>query len=319
MVKNGFASFIGFAEEVAFGTQIAPTDFIEFNSESLKKEINRIMSGGIRNSASAYRWKSGAVSAGGDMEVEMFYMGLELLFKNAFGAVTTTQPGTLAYLHTFELANTLANSLSIDVNRGTSPFRYSGCKVNTLSLSAELDAIVMGTFGILAQDEYIEGAISPSSPASPTYEDSEQAVFTQGVFEIDDAESEILSFNVTLNNMLKDDKRKIGQATRIAIPRNDLREVTGTMHVEFDDFTQYSKFIAGTEGKLSLLFSGSEIEASYNNEIYLELPRVIYNGETPNVGGREILEHDIPFTAFYDGDNTKDEIICYMQNEKVSL
>ena len=43
MVKNGFASFIGLAQEVSFGTQLAPTDFIEFNTESLAKEINRII------------------------------------------------------------------------------------------------------------------------------------------------------------------------------------------------------------------------------------------------------------------------------------
>lgn len=319
MVQNGFKSFIGLAEEVGFGIQLAPTDFIEFNSEGLQKEINRIMSGGIRNSASAVRFKNGATGVGGDIEAEIFYAGLELFIKNAMGNVVTTNPGTLAYLHTFDLTDALANSLSIDVNRGGTPFRYSGCKVNTMGLTAELDAILMSTFGILGQEEYVAGAISPASPGSPTYLDSELAVFTEGLIEIDDVETEILTFSLTLNNNLKDDKRKIGQASRIAIPRNDLREVTGILHVEFDDLTQYTRFINGTEAKLYLKFTGSNIELDYDNQIEITCPRIIYNGETPVVGGREILEHDIPFTTLYDLTGASDEMVMAIQNERASV
>jgi len=319
MAKNGFQSFIGLGKESSFGSQVAPTNFIEFNSESIMKEINRIMSAGIRNSASASRYKNGAVSVGGDIEAELPYSGLELLLLVTFGKVTTSNVDGNVYQHIFEPVNNISDSLSIEVNRGGIPFRYAGCKVNEFSISSELDAIPIATFGILGQEEYIDTDISPAAASEPTYPDNELSVFVEGVFKIDTVEAEVMSFEVTNANNLKDDKRRLGKASRIKIPRNDLREVTGTMHVEFDDLTHYQKFVNGTEASLELKFTGSLIEATYNREILIELPRVIYNGETPQVGGREIIENDIPFTAIYDVENSKPELKITLQNEVVSV
>jgi hypothetical protein len=319
MSKQGFESFIGIGKESGFGSQADATDFIEFNSEGLSKEINRIMSAGIRGTASMSRFKNGAIACGGDIESELAYSGFEKLIENAMGSVSSTQVGvTAAYRHIFSLLNNIQDSLSIEANKGGEPFKYIGSRVNEMSISAELDAIPIIAFTLLCQDELVgTDVINPTT--APTYPANELAVFTEGIFKINGAESEAISFELTAGQNLKEDKRALGSALIVDSPRNDFRNISGTFHTEFDDMVHYNRFLSGETASLELLFTGSEIEAGNNREIKIYLPKIVYNGETPQVGGKEIIEHDIPFTGLFDVSGSEDELQIEIQNTKTTV
>jgi hypothetical protein len=56
-----------------------------------------------------------------------------------------------AYQHVIDAAATLPQGLTIEVGRDVAAFTYSGCKVNTMTLTADTGEIMAGTFGVLAK------------------------------------------------------------------------------------------------------------------------------------------------------------------------
>lgn len=71
---------------------------------------------------------------------------------------------------------------------------------------------------------------------------------------------------------------------------DELRDYTGTLELEFTDGTQYNRFINGTEAAVVVTFvSGSKsLALTYNAR---------FDGETPKVGGREIVSQPLPIKA----------------------
>lgn len=126
------------------------------------------------------------------------------------------------------------------------------------------------------------------------------------------AEIEVINCTFTLDNGLYTDKYALGSRARVMMPEQK-RNVTGTLTMEFDNLYQYRKFVDGTEfGFLIRLVSEGEFidntgvgsqDIPYCTCFYFH--RCKYTGETPVVGGPDIIMSDMPFRALYhDGDIT---------------
>jgi len=317
---KGFKKQIGIGEQAAFDTKVTPTAYLEFTDEAMIKEVEEIISAGIRGSAGVRRRLLGAVRVGGTIDLEVFPEGgIGMILKNALGAVATTQPdignNPLVYSHEFTLTDALPEfGLTVSIDRDIGVRDYFGCKISVLELTAAVNAVLMAKATLVGRDE------SSGSTMTPTYPSENPLVFTQGVFKIDTVAVEVSNFVLTLTNNLREDRYGIvGSGVRQQVERLGKREVSGSFNRVFENNDLYDKFIAGTPGALELTFTGGVIlggDGTLNYSVVIEVPIAYYNSFTPGTGGAEMADHTIPFRAI-EGTSDK-EMKITVQNKDTS-
>ena len=314
---KGFKKQIGIGEQVAFITKVSPTAYLEFTDEAMIKEIEEIVSQGIRGSAGVKRRMLSAIRVGGTIDLEVFPEGgIGYILKHALGTVDTTQPDAEndpdVYSHVFTLADALPEfGLTVSVDRDIAVKDYFGCKISSLELTAAVNAVLMAKATFVGRDASAGEAITP------TYPTENPLIFTQGVFKIGGDAVEVSNFALTLANNLREDRYGIvGSGLRQQVERLGKREVTGSFNRVFEDDTLYDLFIAGTPGALELTFTGGIIlggSGALSYSVKIEVPISYYNSFTPGTGGAEMADHTIPFRAI-EGDSAK-EMTITVQNK----
>lgn len=316
MPSVGSNGQFGFAEETlwASGT-VTISKFIPFISESLKLEKNTTLSPAIRGSSAHSVRTEGANRVSGDLQVEVQPVGMWTLFKHALGRRFTAGPsGSGHYKHRILPSGALPEGLRVEVGRDVGgTFTYKGVKVNTLELNCSVGEPLKATFGLLGYDETSSSG-SPTAPSSTAISTLSPYRFDQANVTVDGLSNsiEVSGMTLNLNNNLAEDKGKLGSKYRAAIPRNGFREVTGTLHVEFDNLYNYNRFINQTEHAVQARFTHDQYAAGTTaHQLDIILPRVVFTGSTPSITGPDLIYHDLPFIALYDtgeGDQEQDEM-----------
>ena len=103
MTASAFDSMVGYAVESPSGTYTAPTRTIEHVSSSLKLEIDRIQSQGIKAGRRHQgRWFPGAQRVKGNLVHELAAQNMGLILKQLMGASATSGAGP-TYQHVLTL------------------------------------------------------------------------------------------------------------------------------------------------------------------------------------------------------------------------
>jgi hypothetical protein len=293
-LPSGLAAQVGVAAEVTYGTYVAPARFFEFVSESIDLERERIDSAGIRSGRTVlHRWAPGVQRVTGDLVLELAAEGFGLLWSHILGGVATSGVGP--YTHTFTPGDLTGKSLSVQIGRpdigGTvRAFSYLGMKVDQANLTAnvnEFARLTLSLYGCHEDTAQTLGVASYNAALAPF-------VFTQGSVTVAGSAFDVRSFDLTIDNALATDRHFIRGTTpeRPKEPlQNGLRAVTGTLTADFTDLAAYNRYVNGTEAALVLAFNAG---ASAQLTITMN---VRYDGNTPNVGGPDLLEQELPFTA----------------------
>jgi len=113
--------------------------------------------------------------------------------------------------------------------------------------------------------------------------------FRHGTATLDGSAVQVKSGNIKITNGLDVERRFLGQGHISEPLHNELTMVDGALTLEFTDETQYDTYVAGGTVPLALAFAGESDRAAYLNAT------VRYDGSTPQVAGREILEQEVPF------------------------
>lgn len=294
-LASGLQSQLGFINESTVGTFATPTKFVEFVSEDLRLEIERIESKGLRaGRTTLHRWAAGVQRVVGGFEMELVPQGAALLWKHALGAVSTSGAGP--YVHTITPTVGLdALGLTIQINKpdisGTNRvFSYLGCQITDWEISAAVNEYAMAKFGIFGMHEdTAQSLASASFPATYT-----PFTFAHGSVTVAGSAHDVKSFTLAGDNGLATNRHQI-RATTPSRPKislsESLRSFTGTLVTDFIDLTDYGRFTGGTETALVLTFNAGA------SAIMTITMNVRYDGETPTVGGAEILEQSLPFKA----------------------
>ncbi len=295
-IGSGLDAQIGFALESPLGDYTAPTNFYEFTSESLSLSIERIESKGIRPGRRAKRrWAEGKRSVAGDVSLELAAESTGMLLEHALGAVSTTGGGP--WVHRFTPGDLSDKSLSAqvgrpDVNGVVHPFSYNGLKVASWSLEASVDDFLMLNLSLVGRNEVTSESLETAAyPA--TYN---PFVFTQGGLTIAGVENCVSSFSFNGDNGLKTDRHFICSSTTSGEPRvateSGQRSYSGSLNMEFENLTNYNRFVNGTEGTLVLTFDNPTSSRSL-----VLTSNVRFDGDTPNVSGMDTLEQTINFES----------------------
>lgn len=317
-IRSGLAAQIGFAAESTFGTRVVPTRFLEFVDESISFDIGRMEGKGLRAGrrvTRSDRWAASKKSAGGSVSFEVHNKGFGLLFKHALGAVAITTPsgGTNSRDHTHTVADPFGLALTCQVGRpdigGTvRPFDYLGCKVVGWELSNSVDDLLMLSLDLDARDEDTGQSLAAASyPAS-----TKLLHWVGGSFTIAAATYELTSVSFKGESGEKTDRYFIGatspQLKKEPIAADELL-ITAEVESEFIDMTAYNRYRDGATAQIVGKWEGDIIEGALKYHVEVTIPVARTDGETPNVGGPDIVPQKLSFKALDDGTNSPITIV----------
>lgn len=315
---KGYKSFAGFGRQSALGTVVSRTIFARFNSESVK-EMNQVINSS-RLSPSQQVVEQGLRYSTGGMQFDGNYEGLEVLFKDAFGADTITTPGaaTLTRLHTIALADDLPSpGLSVEISKGgLQSHLYADMKIRSFKLSTNPSSLLQ------IDIDWIGRAETLVSASTPTYASLLPIPPAQLTLAIDGVSAAINSFEVSIDNKLSGEDRPNSYGRDIKEPeRTAVRVVEGTIELDYDSTTNYSKFKNGTDAAIVATWTGAAIETSptFFWALVLTLPRVRFTGTTPSASNPGVLPLSLPFRAYETMAGAANEISATLQNKVTTV
>lgn len=296
-LKSGMNAQLGFKSESTWGTAVTVDKFVPLVSESIKKEVARLESSGIlagRRVMTTNQYTGGDITVSGDINMELCQQGIGTLWKWAMGSCTTTSTGgTAPFTHTVTPGDLTDDHLTVQVGRpdtgGTvDAFTYSGMKCASWEVAAKAGEIVTASFSAVGKNE-----ATNTNLVSASFTNGVDKSFTyiNGTINIGGTTNNVKEFTFKGDNGLVDDRRFLSAATISEPLEAALREYGGEIMTEWEGFTNYNQFVAGTTGSLTATFSaGSDAQ-------FQIAANIRFDGETPEVSGTEVLELKLPFKA----------------------
>lgn len=286
-------SQVGYATEGTLGTYQAPTRTLEHVKESLKLNIERLESAGMKagRRGGSGRWVAGRQWVDGTLSHELSAANIGALLKNHFGAVNTT--GANPYAHAFSYGVSSETGLTIQAGRtdlgGTvRPFSYLGCHITKLKISSEIGKIATIDMDVYGQHETTSETLAAAAYPSAWSPFS----FVHGVLTIASSEYEFDKISFESDNGLITG-RHTHRTTNPARPRvskeGGVRSAGGTIESDFIDLTAYNRFVNGTEAALSLTFTNG------SSAILAISGNVRFDGTTPNLNGPGVTKLSLPY------------------------
>jgi hypothetical protein len=291
----GLNDQIGYGEETVWGTAVAITRHYPLLTDEMDQDIGRIESeaviAGARVRRSSQR-RPGNKTVSGDVGHELYDRNMGLLFKHAWGKVTTTGVAP-NFTHVFEPGSLRGLGLTTEIGReatgGTvERFLYVGCKVVSWALACAEGEIATWGHSLVAKSEATGGALSV-----PAYVDAARPMtFNDGSLSIAGSEvATISSVELAGDNGLKVDRRFFSRGGLIDQPLEEtLRAYTGTFESEFDTMANYNRYVNADEVPfvLRFLLGTNEVRVEGNAQL---------DGETPKSGVRSLATQTINFST----------------------
>lgn len=291
--SNGHDGHFVYSLEPTPGTREVPAIALPFIQESMRDQGSQPLPNlgivkGRRMMHGAQRTKS---DIRGQVRIPLIADGIGSLLKAAFGAVSTT--GTGPYVHELTRGYPLP-SLSAQIgwedNAGTD-FRkdYIGALVDgwTMNVAANQNPDIQFDLAALSEERDAYPAIVPSFGTLSYFEFSDATVAIDGGSTIcfDTA-------SLTGRNNLYQSPAICPSNPRATVYEDaGMTEVTGTIGRDFDAWTYYDKFVAGTEATIQIVLT-----AGAAAKLQFDL-NVRFTGETPQISGQERIKQGIPFTV----------------------
>lgn len=312
MPVSGLGSQLGIsATEATYGTPVAVSRFFEFDSESMQRQQAYIESAGLRAGRYAQpsaRTKRTTRSATGGFQMDVPTKGLGLLLNLLHSStVTPTQiASTGAYAQDHPVGSSpVTRSATVQVNKPTvlgddKAFTYPGSMVSGFQFSCDTSGTLKMSVTLDAQDERTDVALAA-------------AAYTAGVDSWDFTQATVASLNgsplanvtgfqVGASVPMKADRWFLGSGALKQKPvHNGFTDITGTLNAEWATTSAYDLFASGQIVALVLGFEGAVIGGSEKFTFRLTMPAVQVRGESPTVGGPDILTQSVSFKALDNG------------------
>ena len=312
LVGSGLGGSVGVAAEATYGTFTVPTRWPEFESETLKwtpKVVKgKALNGGLNPSLAQRVVTSSLVQ--GDLKTYAFQSGLGVLFETLFGTSTIAQQAaTTAWLQTHTVGDVAGKSLSLQINRpdttkGDHPYSYSGMKVASMMIECGIDEIASLTFSLLGKQlSTTETLTAPTPVAGNAPFHFAQGVITAGAIGSEVPVLSVTKAQATIKRGFDDQRFPIGGAGLMLEPvQNAWLDVSGTFDTEFINATDWeTAYNAQTPLSAYLKFTGPVIASTYDYELNLWFPNIVFDTGGPEISGPDILKPSYKWEAFDDG------------------
>lgn len=254
-------------------------------SHSLSLQKESVESGEIRPDRQIAVFRHGNKSVSGSIDVEFAPLNFDELLEGAlfgdFDSSNELRLGTTFKSFSFE-----DGALDIAQYRV-----FSGCGINSFSMSLSPNAMVTASFGIIgAGAAAVSGSSLDSSPTEPQSDDpydSFSATITEGGSSI----ATVTSLEFTIENGLNP-AFVIGSASAPQMEYGRGR-VTGTATVYYENATLLNKFINETETSLAFTLNGS-------TDYQFVFPKVKFSGGDIPLDSEQSRLITMPFVGLYE-------------------
>lgn len=287
--RSGIAAQFGCVAETTVGTAVTVISFYPLVSESIQRDEDFSQSDAIyagRNVMTFDQQNSGNVMVAGDIGLELNTLSMRPLLKAMFG----TEAGSGPY--TYTPGDLYGNSLTIQIGRpgvdGTvRPFTYAGCKVASWEIACAAGEIA--TLGLTIMGSVVDETTGVAL-ATASYTTSQKAFkFSGATVTVAAVTVPVKQLTLSGDNALEE-RRFLGSRFTSEPIQTGLREYTGSLQAEFTDLTLYNLYKLHTAAAVVCTF----VNGSSSLVITMN---VRFDGETPNVGGKGIVEQALPFTC----------------------
>ncbi len=306
---------VGIGVESTYGTYVAPTRWYEFTGESLKLEKNTVQGAGLRVSSKVARSGRRVVTTTqgkGDLEIECISKGMGLLLQACLGTGASTLVSGSTYQQNFTLSGSTAPS-SLTIQKGVidatgtvQAHTFRGAMVDSWELSAgNAEIVKLKTTFDLRDLDTAQGYVSPSyatggslfhfAQGAVTIGGAVTAPTTNALATGGTAVANVRDFTLQCSNKIAADRFNFGGAGKKAKPIAGLRELTGSMTIEYDSNTIRDAYIADTELAVSLTFTSAESLSAGTATMQVVLPAVKLNGEVPAANGDGVVTLGVDF------------------------
>ncbi len=285
---NGSAVKFYYVEEVAGEIPATAPEFlpIRFNTSSLARNVAQVDSAEINTSRQRNPAKQGTYSTQGEIVSELsdgsFDDLLAILMQQSAWTTNTLKVGST--VRTFAI-------LKRHTDTGED-YIYRGCRLNTLAVSAQIDARVTFTLGVIGTEA--EVYTLPVDAVLGTATTSEPMVTSVGsISEGGTALAYATAHDFTLNN---------GMAPLFALHQraaydvqNGVFTATGTLSAYRESGGLYAKFLNETATSITQVFSDG------TNTLTFDFPNVVYTQADDAVTGPDAIVNQFTYSAGYDG------------------
>ena len=288
-IGSGILATMGYAKEPTVNTREVVDHFVEMVSESVMLDQKKIPSKGLRGRRVQTGVSNGNSSITGTVAMELVPEGVGELFELAMGGVVTAGAGP--YTHTFtpdDLSSATFQFGRPSADGTINCMEYTGVYVNGWTLSC--DATGDGAMIELSMDLVGYAEDQGQTLVTPVYP-TITARWTSVDASIQVAGSAycVNSFTLSGNNNLDvDHKACLAGAGKPTIRESGLREYTGSMTADFEDLTQYNRYVGSDESALVITIDDGTSSLVVTANVY-------YTGGTPTVSGPEVMKQESPF------------------------
>jgi hypothetical protein len=295
--------------ESVYGTPVTVDRFFEFESEAIDIDIAKVdapLLGGGRflrtdRVKTFLRGARGSINFGPVMNknfglIFQHMLGQDTITGASANKTHTCQPDALAQQGKF---------MTVQIGRpdiaGTvQPYTFEGGKILDWELSCAIDEALK-----LNTTWDFENVLTGTALATASYvATQEMFIFSEGSLTIGGTATKVSKASIKGNSQLMADRRFIGNTKREPLA-GGIAEITGTLDAEFEDLTAYAAWLAGTQATLVLTFTLATLipTTAVPYSLTITCQKIEYSGETPKVGGPDVVKMNRPFRALYDGTN----------------
>lgn len=317
-VGSGLAAQLGVSAESTFGTYVAPARFlVGWLKGNPKFSPTRVQGGGLYAGEAVSRgdrYVETTRQATGTFTFEVSRRQAGLLIAHLLGSSSSAvqQGGSAAYLQTHALAaDQLGKSLTMqvgipDVTGTVRPYTFLGSKIQKATFSCGVDEILTCDIDVdcrdLTEAQSLAAASFPTGAQPFTFK---EMGIKLGTFGAEAAVQGVRKVTLTIDRPLKADRFYAGNAgLKSEQITNGPVMVTGSIETDFQtkgDFVD--RFVANTSTSMVLEWIGPIIASTFAYTTRFRMPQVFFTGETPEVGGPDVVGATIPFEAKFDGTN----------------
>ena len=310
---SGFLGQLGVKAESTYNTGVTVDRFFEFNSESIAVEVGRVESSGIRAGTRAMRSDRRVpyiMGAGGSVEFDVLSKGFGFWLDQCLGTVSTGSAAeTVVYTHTGTVGSLTGKFFTAQVGvpqvgGGTiTPKTATGGKVKSFELScATGEALKFSADLDFANLEHSTSLATASYPTS-----TELLTFVGGSVTVGGTAVNVNKFSVKVDNGLKTDRRYlIASATKKEPVGAGHRKIDVELGLDFEGTTHQNRVLsataAGAQAAVVLTCAGlTTIGSTLKPTVTITIPVVMFDGDTPTVGGPDVVGETVKGMGLYNG------------------
>lgn len=135
--------------------------------------------------------------------------------------------------------------------------------------------------------------------------------FNHGTVTVAGTAVNVKAATISGDNGLADGRRFLGNQNIAEPLEADLRTYEGTLDLEFTDLTEWNRYVSGDEFDIVLAFTSGADSVTIT-------AHARYDGGSPSVAGREIVEQSLPFKVNGDGSDADGMTVVLVNSDSTA-